>query len=103
MQATARFAKEALPRLASAAGQPSRTMSSHGSPAENLKGMQMWTYVTYACIPALIVVGYRVLSQSHEHSHGGPKYPYLKKRERKFPWGTNCDLFDFDCGNEAHH
>lgn len=37
----------------------------------------------------------------HEHHHQ-PKYAYLKKRDKKFPWGSQCDLLDFSCGQEGH-
>jgi len=44
-----------------------------------------------------------ILSHGHEHGDHPPHYPYLKKRDRKFPWGTNCDLFDYSCGTNGGH
>ena len=63
--------------------------------------MTMWTYTTYAALPVLIGIGAYMLSGHHDH-HDQPHYAYLKKRDKKFPWGTNCDLFDFNCGKEGH-
>ena len=56
MQAVLR-AHEALPRLALAAGQQARLMSSHGDPKANASALSLWRTVSYLCIPGLAVAG----------------------------------------------
>ena len=52
-----------------APGQQVRNMSGHGTPAENARWMQFWTYTTYAALPVLLGVGAYNASQHHAH-HG---------------------------------
>lgn len=99
MQA-ARSASKLLAATRTGSGQQVRHMSGHGTPEENAKWMKLWTYTTYVAVPVCGVLGVYMMSQSHGH-HEQPKYAYLKKRDRKFPWGNSCDLFDFNCG-KAH-
>lgn len=96
MQA-ASFATRSLTRAPLGLKPNVRHMSSHGSPEQNEKMMQLWTYTTFAALPVLAGLGFYMMSQPHDH-HEQPSYPYLKKRDRPtFPWGSSCDLFDFNC------
>jgi hypothetical protein len=94
MQAVQKAAR-LLPRQP--VGQQIRNMSSHGSVEENTKWMQFWMYTTIVATPVVTAFGYYTMSHGHHDHHDAPSYPYIKKRDRKFPWGTNCDLFDFHC------
>jgi hypothetical protein len=94
-----RCASMVLSQACIQSGQQVRAMSAHASPEQSAKYMKLWTYTTYAALPVLIGLGVHMMSQPHDH-HDQPHYCYLKKRDRKFPWGTNCDLFDFRCGQE---
>lgn len=82
-------------------GQQSRNMSAHGSLEDNSKSMKFWTYCTFLAIPPVAAYGFYTMSQGHHHAHDAPSYAYLKKRDRKFPWGSSCDLFDFSCSAKA--
>jgi hypothetical protein len=77
-------------------------MSGHGTAEDNTKWMSFWMYTTFVAVPLVTAFGYYTWTTGHHGHHEQPKYAYLKKRDRKFPWGNNCDLFDFSCGKEAH-
>jgi hypothetical protein len=101
MQAAQRSTRLMASAISRQHGAQVRQMSSHGTPEENAKWMKLWTYTTFAAFPVLIGFGYYCMSHEHDH-HAQPKYPYLKRREKKFPWGSDCDLFDMRCA-QGHH
>ncbi|KAF8307177.1 hypothetical protein DL93DRAFT_2171845 [Clavulina sp. PMI_390] len=68
---------------------------------------KLWKNVSlYACIPALVGIGYYVKTvedahhahMAHEkHEHGEvetPNYAWLNKRGKPFPWGMNSLFFN---------
>lgn len=101
MQSASRKLVDAFPRLAQQAqvGQV-RHMSGHGSAEDHLKAMKLWTYITFAAVPSVAIFGIYTCMNEHEHGHHAPDYPYLKKLDKKYPWGSKCNLFDFTCTDE---
>lgn len=90
------YSRRALARAAPF-GQQSRNMSAHGSYEDNIKAMKFWTYCSFLALPPVAAFGFYTMSHGHHHDHEAPAYPYMKKRDKKFPWGSSCDLFDFSC------
>jgi hypothetical protein len=97
MQA-AHAARQILDVARIGSAQQVRHMAGHATPAEKARLLGMWRNVTFAAMPVLAGLGVYLMLHPHAH-HAAPHYPYLKKRDRKFPWGTNCDLFDLHCGS----
>lgn len=67
---------------------------------EEVKEMNKWKIVTLAAIPACVALALWDLSAPAEHAHERPAYPYLRIRNKEFPWGK-CGLFEMDCPKEG--
>ncbi|CAK4078764.1 unnamed protein product [Aphanomyces euteiches] len=78
-----------------------RHMSAHGTEAEALDQMNLWTKISQAAIAftgVLTVVSF-VGHAAHEHEHHeAPAYSHNKIRNKPYPWKySDCNVFDFHC------
>ncbi|RHY77169.1 hypothetical protein DYB37_006161 [Aphanomyces astaci] len=83
-----------------------RHMSAHGSEAEALQQMQLWTRISQGAIAFTGV--FTVISFaahfSHEHAdhHDAPVYSHNKIRNKPYPWQySDCNIFDYHCKEVA--
>ncbi|KAK9097081.1 hypothetical protein Sjap_022578 [Stephania japonica] len=67
---------------------PKRNFSSsaHNDEYETAK----WEKITYLGIATCTVLAFYCLSKGHHHSEPPPAYPYLRIRNKEFPWGMLC-------------
>lgn len=57
----------------------------------------MWKKVTVVALPLIGVLMAVNLLGDHPHGHAAT-YPYLRKRDKAFPWAdSDCTLFDMEC------
>ncbi|KAM7524318.1 hypothetical protein LguiA_014220 [Lonicera macranthoides] len=64
-----------------------RTMSSgaHDDARETAK----WEKITYAGIVSCTILAVVNLSKGHPHHEEPPAYPYMRIRNKEFPWGPD--------------
>ncbi|GAB5365992.1 hypothetical protein AAMO2058_001106300 [Amorphochlora amoebiformis] len=78
-----------------------RMMGGHGSPEEIKAGMDWWKMVTKYSLPLVgvaLVANLYLEMTHHPHEEEGPKYSYLKIRNKPYPWGKgDCNFFDLKC------
>ena len=53
--------------------------------------------------PAAVLVGaYILLSGDHDHGHEHVAYPYMRVRDKPFPWGKgDCGLWEIQCHKDG--
>ncbi|KAG1368523.1 Cytochrome c oxidase subunit 6a, mitochondrial [Cocos nucifera] len=52
-----------------------------------------WEKITYAGIVTCTVLSIYNLSKGHHHLPEPPPYPYLRIRNKEFPWGMSPNIF----------
>ncbi|KAL5556722.1 hypothetical protein UlMin_038958 [Ulmus minor] len=57
-----------------------------------------WEKITYAGIVSCTLLAFYHLSKGHPHAEEPPPYPYLRIRNKEFPWGPD-GLFE----SKKHH
>ncbi|KAK3140325.1 hypothetical protein QOZ80_5AG0399380 [Eleusine coracana subsp. coracana] len=61
-----------------------------------------WERITYFGIATCTVLAIYNLSKGHPHFPDPPPYPYLRIRNKEFPWGPD-GLFEKKKHSEEHH
>ncbi|KAF0715390.1 Aste57867_3393 [Aphanomyces stellatus] len=93
---------KSLSRAVSRTTQQVRHMSAHGTEAEALDQMSLWTKISQGAMAftgVLTVVSLGAhFSHPHEDHHDGPVYSHNKIRTKPYPWKySDCNIFDSHC------
>jgi len=77
-----------------------RFFSAEATEAEHLKQVARWRNITYLAVMGCAGLAFYTLTAGHEHHEKPPAYPYLRIRNKEFPWG-DCGLLEKDCPSRA--
>eukprot|EP01051_Picozoa_sp_SAG22_P003965 SAG22_NODE_203_length_15320_cov_14.023516_14_plen_90_part_00 len=77
-----------------------RRFFSGDSHAEHHAHVETWKKITFVSSIPVAFVFIKFLLSTHHHDEPPPEYPYLRIRNKPFPWGDK-DLLD--ARHEAHH
>ena len=94
MQALARGLRQQLPSGLRSVGR--RFLSSSASDQEHMKQIARWRTVTYFAVAGCGAMLVYTFTHEHGHHEKPPAYPYLRIRNKQFPWG-DCGLLEKDC------
>ncbi|GAV88134.1 COX6A domain-containing protein [Cephalotus follicularis] len=77
---------------------PPRRGFASSSHHDDAREAAKWEKITYLGIASCTVLAIYNLSKGHPHFEEPPPYPYLRIRNKEFPWGPD-GLFE----NKSHH
>ena len=83
-----------------AVAKPAIRRFSGDSHAEHHAHVETWKKITFVSAIPVACVFIRFMITPHEHEEAPPAYPYLRIRNKPFPWG---DMDLLDNRHEAHH
>lgn len=92
--------RTAFKRISHNTGTQRRYFSANASEEEMKRQVTMWRNITCVMVPmcmGLFIYDF-FIAPPEEHHEKPPAYPYLRIRNKDFPWG-NCALLEKDCEN----